>query len=111
LTALEAVDVPQQVVGVLDAFVEVAALPGPFDGVLVVGVEGLSELSQVMMDLGALAYIEGGSADVVDRWERLHTGSSPDVGAEEVHRRKTLESCQAILSNGCYMDPVDAHPR
>jgi hypothetical protein len=79
LAAVEAVDVPQQVVGVLDAGEEVAALAGPFDGLLVVEVEGLGEFGQVVVDLGSFAVVEGGSADVVDRWERLH-GSSPGVG-------------------------------
>jgi hypothetical protein len=51
----------------LDAVEDLSALPRPRDRLLIVGVQGRSELSEVLVDLGPPPKIERRPPDVVDR--------------------------------------------
>jgi hypothetical protein len=94
LAALEAVDVPEQVVSVLDALEDLAPPPRPRDGLLIVGVQGRSELLQVLVDLGPLPKIERRPPNVVDRWQCLH-GSSSGSGCVRRRPRRRHSRCSS----------------
>ena len=90
LPSVETVDVPEQVVGMLDALEDLSALPRPRDRLLIVGMQCRSELGEVLVDLGPLPKIERRPPDVVDRRQRSH-GSSSVCVAEEVRTAAKLE--------------------
>jgi hypothetical protein len=102
LTPDQGVDVPEQIVSVLDAFEDLSPTPGPLDRLLVVRVQRGSQVPEVVMDLGPLPKIERGPSDVIDRWQCPH-GVSP--GADCVggaHVDVTRGDVAAIVPGGCY---------
>jgi hypothetical protein len=72
LTPNQAVDVPKQVVSVLDALEDLPSPPCPVDRLLIVSVERSGQIGEVPVDLGPLPKIERRPPDVVDRWQRPH---------------------------------------
>jgi hypothetical protein len=76
LPSVEAVDVPEQVVCMLDALEDLTALLRPHDRFLIVGVQCRGEFHEVLVDLGPLPKIERRPPDVVDRSQRSHGSSS-----------------------------------
>jgi hypothetical protein len=76
LAAVEAVDVPEQVVRALHLVEDPASLLGPHNGRLVVPVQHFGEVGEPLVELGPMPGVERRSSDVVDRSEDDH-GSSP----------------------------------
>jgi hypothetical protein len=79
LAAVEAVDVPEQVVGALHLVEDPPPLLGPRDGRTIVLVQQLGEIGEALVELGPVPRVERRSTDVVDGSEGDH-GGSPERG-------------------------------
>jgi hypothetical protein len=82
LAAVEAVDVPEQVVGALHLLEDPASLLGPHDGRLIVSMQHVGEIGEPLVELSPMARVERRASDVVDRSEDDH-GCSPEVWRRE----------------------------
>jgi len=75
LAAVEAVDVPEQVVGALHLIEDAAPLLSPGDGRTIVLVQERSEVGEPLVELGPVPGVQRRSTDVVDRSEGDHDSS------------------------------------
>jgi hypothetical protein len=87
LAAVEAVDVPEQVVCALHLVEDPASVVGPHDRRLIVLVQHFGEVGEPLVELGPMPGVERRSSDVVDRSEDDH-GSSPEIWRWEERPRE-----------------------
>jgi hypothetical protein len=106
LAAVEAVDVPEQVVGALHLVEDPASLLGPHDGRLIVPVQDFGEVGEPLVELSPIPRVQRRSSDVVDRSEDDH-GSSPEIddGRNDLEEARHVDVPALTVPRGCYSVP------